>query len=66
MAFGKKTKTAAPAAPSKPARARKSKPTPPPAPEIEPAPVLAPEDEAELREKYKGGRTWPPSHDEEW
>lgn len=82
MAFGKKTKTADEAPAAKPTRARRSKPTPPPAPEIEPAPELSlddlpagwvaratwtePEVEAAVRDQYRGGRTWPPSHDEEW
>jgi hypothetical protein len=66
MAFGKKKSAAAPEAPAKPARVRHSKPTPPPAPVMDAPPVLAAEDEAALRDQYKGGRTWPPSHDEEW
>lgn len=79
MAFGRNRKTAdstavanpapeaeSPAAtPVKPARTR-GKPTPPEPPTFDAPPTLAPEDEATVREQYKGGRTWPPTHDEEW
>lgn len=61
------------ATPVKPSRSRKPSPPEPPVLDAPPvldsadeAPALGPADEADLRDQYKGGRTWPPSHDEEW
>lgn len=27
---------------------------------------LAPSEDSALRDRYRGGHTWPPTHDEEW
>lgn len=44
-------------------KAPTAEPAATPEPELEP---IRPEAEREVREAYKGGHTYPPTHDDEW